>query len=108
MSRHSDRRIPIRIANPLDSRTVTSLFHAKRYVLLGLADWDGPDIKFRRCQSDHRELSAEYSVGYDCASSSGMARLRELIGLPAVQPGKLLNFGRIKGATRATFANPYV
>jgi len=84
MSRQSDRRIPIRILNPLGDSQHTSLFNAKRYVMKGLAQWVGPAIEFTRNPNDHRDASAQRTleIGYDRAAGTGLARKEAVRHLP--------------------------
>lgn len=96
----------IRIENPVSECRFTSTNRARRFVAQGRAEWVEPGVSIRFIQSDHRHSSAQKSsdstrFGYDRTSGTGMATLTELANLPMVTPGRILGFGRRKGAGRS-------
>jgi hypothetical protein len=98
----------IQIENSVSGQGQTSMKSAQRYIAQGRAAWARPNQSIRFVESDYRccaarESAAASRADYDRAAWSGMASLRELGNLPMVMPGRLLGFGRRKGASRSIF-----
>jgi len=88
VSRRADRQVSVRILNPLRNQPCTSLFRAKRYVALGVAQWVGDAIRFLRNPDDHRDTSAQRACqfAYDRAASTGIADVEAVRHLPVAGP----------------------
>jgi hypothetical protein len=106
---HPPAEPDVRILNPFAGRGYTSKKRAERYVRRGVARW--VDRGGRAClqfvasgiTAEAIALSVARNIGYDLASCEGISKLREMHNVPIVRPGKMMNIGKRKGATRQTF-----